>query len=178
MHERKVQFAMLDSNKKLNQALRKYAEQELGNLKNTKGFENLKNSASAMPVQVYSRDNVPAFWMVPFISGVKSSGFAIFDMEGKLIRTGVFGTGCDNDPGMIDSSYFKRPSSAIMEEIKLKYSQYDISEPVFSYDRTPVKWAWRVILKKNGKRDVTIYILPDNWYEAINENSRATDMEG
>lgn len=169
---------MFDSSDRVIQSLKKIARKEI--LKNhileSEGFRSLRNSVSGEPVPVYSPSGTPEFWIVPYVSGAKSTGFAFFDKNQKLIRVGVFSPGSKDVSGTVDVSYFTQPPSEIINDIAAKFAGYSLSKPVFSYDGTPAKWSWRLELVKGNEEARLVYILPGSWYEVKGE--KAPDMEG
>lgn len=171
---------MFDSYARVMQALKKIAGEEVSKsyIVGSEGFQSLRRSVAGTPVLVYSPEDKPEFWIVPYISSAKAYGFALFDERQNLIRIGVFGSGGDDGSSIIDSSYFVQPPPRIMDEIRTKYSGYSISKPVFSYDKIPAKWSWRLNLKKNNERVKSLYILPGSWYETVGKNEPGVGMEG
>lgn len=171
---------MFDSSIKAMEALQKAAVREAlkSHIVKSEGFQNLSNSTAGTPVLIYSPDDLPEYWMVPYVSGTKVIGHALFDGRQKLIRVGIFDMGGDSGTGYIDSSYFTKPPSDLLEEIRGKYPGYALSKPVFSYDRTPARWSWRLGLTNNYENHKLIFILPGSWYEADEKKGPEMGMEG
>ncbi len=166
---------MTDLNMETAKYLKRNAVKEIskGYIKKDILFQNLINTAPGTPVPVHSPDSGhrQEYWMVPYVSGSTAYGFAVYDSGQKLVRVGVFGAGGSTDH--IAAEYFVRPPSGQIEDIKNKYRDFVMAEPVFSYDKTPAKWSWRLELSKGGKETVILYILPESWYEAAQSCNKA-----
>jgi len=162
--------------KRFIEALRNKAVQEnaLLNKNIDHTLKQLRGTATGNPVAMHSPADLPERWLVPYLAGSKACGFAVFDQQKQLIKTGVLSSGT----GGIDSDYFLRPAPRLIEEIKHKYPDGELSTPIFAYDQTPAKWAWRVSISQKGQTKKNIYIMPESWYETEASAALPLDREG
>lgn len=115
------------------------------------------------PVCVYTPEGEPSYWFVPLISEQKVCGFASIDLNGKLIRNGIFGASSNDKNSWIEINYFNEPPKLLLTEIHDKYSGFNLSNPIFSFDGNPSRFAW--LVKTRGKNNkVNIFITPGAWY--------------
>lgn len=126
-------------------------------------FSSVRNAEVGSPIMVYSPEGKPAFWMVPFLVKGLACGFAYVELSGKVSKFGIFGSAPEDRPSWVDASFFKNPPNALFAEIRAKFSGSIISEPIFSYDTSPARWAWRIEVK--NKIRTVIFITPGGWYE-------------
>ncbi len=117
------------------------------------------------PAQVYSPAGIPVFWLVPLLTGTSASGFAHVDLVGQVIRLGTFGAGPEDRASWIPATFFEAPPAETLSEIRTRYGGADLSEPILSYDTTPVRWAWRLAVFAAGSPVTEVFITPSGWYE-------------
>jgi len=130
-------------------------------------FSIVRDAEIGSPVMVYTPEGEPSFWMVPFVLKNSACGFAYVELSGKVSKFGIFGSTPEDHSSWIDASFFKKPPDAIIVEIQAKFSGLTISKPVFSYDTSPARWAWRIEVK--NKIRTIIFITPGGWYERPSE---------
>lgn len=136
-------------------------------------FSVVRDSEVGSPVQVRTPEGAPSFWMVPFLIENRVCGFAFVELSGKVSKLGIFGSTPEDYPSWMDASFFKKPPGSILAEIQAKFSGLTISEPIFSYDRSPAKWAWRVEIRNEIKS--VIFITPGGWYERLPEEDNTRE---
>lgn len=136
----------------------------------------LKDAKAGSPFQVFTPEGEPSFWMVPFLQGNLACGFAFVELSGEVSRIGVFGSGPEDKASWIEASFFRRPPPAIMKEIRAKHPDSELSEPLFSFDRSRDRWAWMLKMTKRDHTRAHIFIAPGGWHERQPE-SRITDRE-
>lgn len=130
-------------------------------------FSVARDAEVGSPVMVYTPEGEPSFWMVPFLVKNSACGFACVELSGKVSKVGIFGSTPEDRPSWVDASFFKNPPDALFAEIRAKFSGSTISEPIFSYDTSPARWAWRIEVK--NKIRTIIFITPGGWYERLSE---------
>jgi len=136
-------------------------------------FAALRKARIGTPALVKTPEEEDAYWIVPFIVGKKACGFAFVETTLNVSRLGTFGAGPRDQASWIDASFFERPPPEILSDIKSRYSDMRMSAPIFSYDKTPSKWAW--MIKLRDKRELTIFVTPAGWYE---QTAKKEDFEG
>jgi hypothetical protein len=129
-----------------------------------KSFTHLIDAKVGFPVQMFSSEGKSAFYFVPLQREEFTCGFALVDNNGKVLKIGILGSSPDNKESWIHNSYFLKPPKNMIEEIMVKYSDFELSEPVFSFDYSPSKWAWLVKLIKKSNQIYNIFITPAGWY--------------
>lgn len=140
-------------------------------------FAKLAHAKLGSPVIVHTPTGEPDYWFVPFVIDKYACGSAHVDLSGKIIRLGIFGGSPNDRNSWIPSEFFYDPPAEFINEIKSKYANAKILSVIFSYDSTPVKWAWVVQLvgRNLGKR--IVFITPSGWYEKSLGGLQGT-MEG
>ena len=129
---------------------------------NSPWCENLADTRVTEPVLVRDPEGEPTFWLVPFLRDDMAVGFATVTLEGVVQQVGTFGSGCADRGAWIPASYFWRPPEKLLSEIRERYSESTLSNPSFSYDRSPSRWAWRLgVDPPNG--DV-VFVAPRDWH--------------
>lgn len=126
-------------------------------------FSSVRDAEVGSPVMVYTPEVKPAFWMVPFLMKGLACGFAYVELSGKVSKLGIFGSTPEDHSSWIDASFFEKSPAEILAEIQAKFSGSIISEPIFSYDTSPSRWAWRIEIKNKIKS--IIFITTGGWYE-------------
>ena len=111
-------------------------------------------------------------WFVPLLIGDKACGFAQVEKDLKVSTVGLFGAGPKDRESWIEASFFERPPPEVINSIKARYPEMEMSTPFFSYDKSPAKWGWIIRLKNS--REITIFINPAGWYE---QSKRKTSFE-
>ncbi len=129
------------------------------------GLAVLQEAAVGRPAMMYTPENEPCSWIVPFLKQNRACGFATVDLSGAVCRAGVFGRDSENGNGWIDADFFQRPPAKIIEEINDRYPEARMKTPFFSYDETPDDWAWRIEMFHIVQS--VVFIVPGGWYERL-----------
>jgi hypothetical protein len=108
------------------------------------------------------------------LSGEKAVGFVRLERNLKVSQVSIFGASAADKESWVDASFFERPPSEVINSIKLRYPDLEMSEPVFSFDKSPAKWGWLMKLSSN-KRMIVIFVTPSGWHE---KTSRSIEFEG
>ena len=122
-------------------------------------------SKIGIPKRVHTPQGKLSYWLVPLLSGDKVSGFAVVNLTGELLRLGVFGKTFGHRENWIAETYFQFPPKQQLDELKQKYPEHSLSDPLFTFDGASTKFAWLIKVKWKGKAISYAFILPDNWYE-------------
>jgi hypothetical protein len=136
-------------------------------------FAAVKKAIIGIPLKVKSENKKESYWLVPLLIGDKACGFAQVEKDLRMSTVGLFGASAEDRESWIEASFFERPPPEAINSIKARYSEMEMSNPFFSYDKSPAKWGWMVRLKNS--REVTIFINPAGWYE---QTKRDTTFEG
>jgi hypothetical protein len=123
----------------------------------------LRNARIGTPVLVYAPEGEPAFWLVPLIVGRAACGFARVELNRRVSQLAMFGGHADDRRSWPAAAFFKQPPDAMLAEIRARYPDARLSEPMLSYDGSPARWAWRVDVADGGS--ATVFITPGGWYE-------------
>jgi len=136
-------------------------------LVNDEKFTLLRKAQVGNPAMVYSPEGTSAFWLVPFLSGDLVCGIAQVELSGQVAKIGIFGSAPDDSMSWMNASYFKEPPAEILKKIESVYSRDNVSDPVFSFDRSPSRWAWMLTIKSEGKESFKVFITPGSWYKRL-----------
>ena len=136
-------------------------------------FAAVRKATVGTPLVVRSKDGKDAYWLVPLLMADKTCGFAQVEKNMKVSIVGSFGANSEDRGSWVDASFFERPPLEVVNTIKARYPEMEMSEPFFSYDKSPAKWGWMVRLK-DGRR-ITVFINPAGWYE---QTERDGTIEG
>ncbi|NTW69548.1 MAG: hypothetical protein HGB23_06805 [Chlorobiaceae bacterium] len=128
-------------------------------------FTLLRKAKVGTPAMVYSPEGVSAFWLVPFLSGDLACGIAQVELSGQVAKIGIFGSTSHDSMSWINASFFKEPPSEILEKIHSVFSRDVVSDPVFSFDTSPSRWAWMLTIKSEGTASFKVFITPGSWYK-------------
>ena len=128
-------------------------------------FLSVKHAEIGSPSMVYTPEGEPAFWIVPLLIENRACGFARVDMSGKVTQIGTFGSGPKDYVSWIDVAFFENPPSEMLAAIRTQHPELEMSEPILSYDTSPLKWAWRLEMRKEGEIKIIVYVAPHGWYE-------------
>lgn len=104
-----------------------------------------------------------AYWLVPIMCNEKACGFAQVQKDYLVSKISAFGSSPDDTKSWIDASFFKAPPPNLLKEIQTRYPEMALSEPIFSYDKTPAKWGWKITLTNDQTFEV--FVGPANWYK-------------
>jgi hypothetical protein len=127
-------------------------------------------------VLVRSPEGEPAYWLVPLSVGTRACGYARVDLGGHVGQVGTLGTGEGDPEGCPEAGFFAAAPPSALAEIGAKYRGKTLGEPIFSYDRSPAKWGWRVTV---GDPVVgVVFITPGGWYASRLLDDAAGDREG
>lgn len=128
-------------------------------------FSLLIKAKVGSPIMVYKPEGEPAFWLVPLLVNDMACGFAQVELSSQVSKIGIFGSTPNDSQSWIKASFFQEPPSETMKEIQSAFPEDTISEPVFSFDVSPARWAW--VLKIKSKTDVmsSVFITPGGWYK-------------
>lgn len=125
----------------------------------------LMNANVGSPLGVYTSRGELSYWLVPLLLGEKACGFASLDLKGKVMRMGVFGGTLNEKNRWIDKDYFESPPLWQLNELKKKYPGYSLSEPLFSFDGSPVRFAWLIKVESENENIFYAFFSPGGWYE-------------
>jgi hypothetical protein len=117
-------------------------------------------AAVGMPALVHTPERASAYWLVPFVERELANGFARVELTGRVTQLGTFGSGADDIRSWPKASFFEAPPTEILEEIQRLHPDIVLREPLFTYDRSPSHWGWRVDLGSGG---VIAFIWPHGW---------------
>jgi hypothetical protein len=136
-------------------------------------FAMLRKANASNPVIVKDDEGKDAFWLVPLLSGEKAVGFVRLEKNLRVSQVGIFGASAADRESWVDASFFDRPPSEVINSIKLRYPDMAMSEPVFSFDKSPAKWGW--VIRLSNKRKIVVFVAPSGWHE---KTSRDIEYEG
>jgi hypothetical protein len=137
----------------------------------------IRKSRLGTPVLVVDEAYQPAYWIVPIICDTKVCGFGRVDLAGKVIQLGTMGSGSLDSTSWFEESYFAEPPETTLIDIKAKFKNSTLSDPVLSFDRTPAKWGWRVEIFVGDTLERLAFIGPWGWYDRAVINNR-DDLDG
>ncbi len=136
-------------------------------------FANLRKANARTPIIVKDEKGKDAFWLVPLLNGEKAVGFVRLEKNLKVSQVSIFGASAYDRESWVAASFFERAPSEAIDSIKLRYPDMEMSEPVFSFDKSPTKWGWKITL--SNKRKITVFVDPSGWHE---KTSHDTEFEG
>jgi hypothetical protein len=136
-------------------------------------FATLRKASISNPIIVKDAECKDAFWLVPLLSEEKAVGFVRLEKNLKVSQVSIFGASAADKESWVDASFFDRPPSKAITSIKLRYPDMEMSEPVFSFDKSPAKWGW--LIRLSNKRKIEIFVAPSGWHE---KTSRDIGFEG
>jgi hypothetical protein len=136
-------------------------------------FANVRKAKASNPIIVKDDKCKDTFWLVPMISGEKAVGFVRLEKNLKVSQVSIFGASAADKESWVDASFFNRPPSEVINSIKLRYPDMEMSEPVFSFDKSPAKWGW--LIRLNNRHKIEIFVAPSGWHE---KTSRDIGFEG
>lgn len=128
-------------------------------------FRRFNRAKIGLPRIVYAPSGDPAFWLVPLLQADFACGFARVELSGGVSKLGIFGSAFDDKRSWIANAFFREPPQNALSEIKEKYHNHKLSEPIFSYDKSQDKWAWKINAKSKDGTERDIFIGPNQWYE-------------
>lgn len=128
-------------------------------------FQDVRSANVGRPTLARTPRGEPAFWIVPFIVKGSACGYARVELSREVSQVGVFGSGPKDRMSWVDATFFEKPPPDMVAAIRSRYPEFEVGAPVFSYDRSPGKWAWRVEVRKKGEVTLTVFITPHGWYE-------------
>ena len=140
-------------------------------------FAALQDARVDSPVMVRTPEGTPSFWLVPFQVGDQVCGFAVVDLKGEVMQISTLGGGPQDRSSWILHSFFSTPPELYLAEIRQKYPEHQFSEPFFSYDRSPARWAWRLEVGGPLTPAAVVFITPAGWYERRSGSAQG-DREG
>ena len=140
-------------------------------------FDAARGGRVGAPALVRTPVGLPAFWLVPLLAGGLVCGLAHVDLDGRVMRTGMLGTGSADRRGWIDPEFFQAPPRDVLDEIAASFPGATVGEPVLSYDTSPTRWAWRLEISRRDRVERLAYISPGGWYQRPPAPSRG-DLEG
>ncbi|MFN8468755.1 MAG: hypothetical protein U0X20_24565 [Caldilineaceae bacterium] len=130
-------------------------------------FATARRARVGSPVLVHTSNGEPAFWLAPYEIHDKVCGFAEVNLDGNVGRVAILGASPDDNQSWIDRSFFDRPPTAVLDELRVKHEDSTLSVPLLSFDATPVRWGWKVdaVSTRSGALVTTAFITPGGWYE-------------
>ena len=136
-------------------------------------FPQLINSHIGSPIPVFDQNKVQKYWLIPFLLKTKVRGSAILDINGKLVTHGVLYPNVQDEQQLIDCIYFEKVPEKSLNEIRKAYKAYEVVSYYFSFDQTPQKWGWLILLKNDSSPDLKkVFVSPGGWYEKNMQNDR------
>lgn len=127
-------------------------------------------TATGHPTLVHHRDGTPAFWIVPFLQGDLAAGFARVELDEQVTQLAAFGSG---DPrSWVPATFFKRPPEGLLREITRKHPSARIEDAIFTYEKSPVHWGWRLEFPSGG----AAFMTPHEWH--LERSLELDDYEG
>ncbi len=136
-------------------------------------FATLRRAATGAPVMVHTPTGEAASWLVPFIVQGLACGYAQVSLQGVVTRIGILGGSGADQGAWIPATYFYQPPERLLAEVQQQYAGAVLSEPVFSYDRSLLRWAWRLSIEQEGAAPVEAFIAPDGWFARPLEEQRS-----
>jgi hypothetical protein len=136
-------------------------------------FVTVRKANASNPVIVKDDEGKDAFWLVPLLSGEKAVGFVRLEKNLRVSQVGIFGASAADRESWVDASFFDRPPSEVINSIRVRYPDMEMSEPVFSFDKSPAKWGW--VIRLSNKRKIVVFVAPSGWHE---KTSRDIEFEG
>lgn len=136
----------------------------------------LRGAMIGNPVLAHSPEGAPAFWLVPLEIKHHACGFARVELSEQVAQVSSFGAGPQDHASWPAVGFFRRPSARVLDEVRAKHVGAPLSEPVFSYDGSPSKWAWRVAVGTPATS--VVYITPGGWYERPASRAAQPGREG
>ncbi len=134
----------------------------------------LDGAATAVPVLVKAPSGNPEYWLVPSVRGDWACGFASVPPEGVVQRAGALGSGRADGGGWIPASYFTAPPPEAIREISERYPRATLADPVFSFDRSPARWGWRIHI--NPPAGVIVFVSPGGWTQVPDETMPDSEL--
>lgn len=127
-------------------------------------FAALRRAATGAPVIVHTPAGEAATWLVPFVVQGMACGYAQVSLQGVVTRIGILGGSAVDRAAWIPATYFYQPPETLLAEVKKQYAGAVLSEPLFSYDRSPMRWAWQLSIEQEGAAPLEVFIAPDGWF--------------
>lgn len=138
-------------------------------------FPLLKNTRIGSPIPVFDQNKEQKYWLIPFLLKTKVRGSAILDINGKLVTHGVLTPNVQDEYKLTDKAYFEKVPENLLAEVRNSFKDFEIVSHFFSFDQTPQKWGWLIILKNSSSPDLKmVFVNPGGWYE----KNRPNDLEG
>ncbi|MCW4005609.1 MAG: hypothetical protein NWF04_03295 [Candidatus Bathyarchaeota archaeon] len=125
--------------------------------------DSVRSGVLADPVAVHDADGKEAYWLVPMLHSEKACGFAHVNQDLSVSKIATFGSGPKDTASWVDAAFFKQPPPEALKEIRARYPDMELSEPLFSYDKTPDKWGWKITLKNGDSFNVFVGVF--GWYK-------------
>jgi hypothetical protein len=122
------------------------------------------------PLLAHHPQGTAAFWFVPLLSGTRVCGFARVELDGRVAQVASFGAGPRDTAAWLEADFFRRPPQHLLEAVRSRHPGLPIGAPVFGYDGSPARWAWRVLVGQPASS--VAYITPGGWYERPVERGR------
>jgi len=127
-------------------------------------FAAARGAKMGSPALVYTPAGEPAFWLVPLLAEGLVCGLGQVDMASRLTRIGILGANPEDRAGWILPSFLESPPAETLAEIRAKYPEATLSEPILSYDASPPRWAWRLNIRADDQVQAIVFISPGGWY--------------
>lgn len=137
-------------------------------------FDAARKASIGSPITVKNTDGKDQHWFVPLLTGKKANGYAQVEKDLKVSQVAIFGATPEDRGSWIEASFFEKPPLEVINSIKARYPQMEMSEPFFSYDQNPAKWGW--IVKLKNERQITVFITPSGWRKL--QNTKIIGYEG
>ena len=139
-------------------------------------MSDLREAVVGDPVLARSPHGTPAFWLVPLLLGTHAGGFARVDLSCRVTQIGRFGAGPKDHASRPEAAFFRQPPPGPLAQLQDRHAGQPMTKPVFSYDGSPAKWAWRIAV---GQPVTTVaFITPGGTYEKPASAPSLPDREG
>jgi hypothetical protein len=136
-------------------------------------FSVVRKAKVGDPIVVKDAKGKAAFLIVPLLTGDKASGYVRLENNYSVNQVSIFGASANDHKSLVDSSFFIKPPPESVESIRAKFPDMNLSNPVFSYDKSPAKWGW--IINLSNKHQIGVFVGPSGWYRISNPK---LDFEG
>jgi len=121
----------------------------------------LRDALPGMPLLASDEAGRPAFWLVPLLQGDHACGCVRVDLNGRVVQVSTFGAGPRDTAAWPQAQYFSAPPQRLVEEVRARHPDAALGAPMFSFDASPARWAWRIAI---GEQRIA-YVAPTGWYE-------------
>lgn len=123
----------------------------------------LHDAQAGAPLLAGDEGGAPAYWLVPLLQGEHACGYVRVDLGGRVAQVSAFGAGPRDTAAWPHATYFSAPPQRLVDEVRARHPGVALGAARFSFDASPVRWAWRIAI---GEPEQGVaYIGPTAWYE-------------